>query len=103
MISMHFYHILAAGLDVAALRVALVNLAYTGTTITFDSLLVSLSSVTVFDLNALFRLPVALPLPMAGFGTLGLVLRAFIAEQWNIPIAELDVEVYLQEQIIING
>ena len=27
----------------------------------------------------------------------------FIAEQWNIPIVDLDVEVYLYEQIIING
>ena len=86
---MDFYHVLAAGLDVAAVRVALVNPAYTGTTITFDSVLVSLSSVTVFDLNPLFRLPIALPLPMAGFGTLG--------------FADLDVEVYLYEQIIING
>ena len=68
----------------------------------FDSLL-GRSKPVQPDLDALFRLPVALPLPMAGFGTLGLALRAFIAEQWNIPIAELDVEVYLQEQIIING
>ena len=90
-------------MDVAALEAALVNLPYWGTAITFNSLVVDLSSTTVVNFDSLFRLPVSLPLPMAGFGTLSLALRAFLSIELQIPEAELDVMIWLQEEINING
>ena len=91
----------------AALILELPNLVFTGTLITLDTLAVNIAAVlvegSIVYYNSLAVLPIANPLPSGGYATLAAALDMYCAADLNIPIDELEVTIWLQEEINVDG
>ena len=90
-----------------ALFAELANIVYTGTRITFDTLAVDvralLTTSTIVSYDSLTLIPITAPLNPGGFGALAMALDMYCAADLNIPQDELEITIWLQEEISVSG
>ena len=95
-----------AGINVDALITLLAEIKYVGTSVTMDTLSINIQtlSAATISFDSLVFIPITAPLPSSSFMALSAALRTYFAALLGITVeADLEVNIWIQEEINVNG